>query len=122
MQSNTKQGARRRRYFRGHMAELAAAVYLIAKGHRILARRAQTPVGEVDVIAVKGQRLAFVEVKYRQTLALAQAAITSTLRQRVRRSANVWLSKHPRYQDYDVGFDLIFLRPWKMPHHIENGL
>ena len=33
------------------------------KGHRILARRYKTPVGEIDLVALKGKRLAFVEVK-----------------------------------------------------------
>ncbi len=113
---------RRRRHRRGLWAERVAAAYLMLKGYRILARRWKTHLGEVDLIAVRGTRVAFVEVKFRQTLALSEAAITASLRRRVRCSANLWLAKNTRFQAHDVGFDLIFLRPWHRPHHIENGL
>lgn len=117
-----KRNMRRSRYYIGWMAEGLAVAYMTLKGYRLLARRFKTHVGEVDLIMVRKTRVAFVEVKYRQTLALAEASITSTLRQRVRRSADLWLAKHPRYQRHDVGFDLMLLCPWGRPHHIENGL
>jgi len=119
-QSGSK--VRRQRTRRGRLAEHVASVYLMAKGYRILARRWKTHQGEVDLIAVRGARLVFVEVKYRQSLAAAEASITENLRHRVRRSAQLWLARKADYQGHDVGFDLIFLRPWRWPHHIENGL
>ncbi len=110
------------RYRKGWAAESFAVAYLAMKGYRLIDRRFKTHLGEVDMIMVRSKRIAFVEVKYRQTMALAEASITAMVRQRVRRSANLWLAKHPRYQGYDVGFDLVLQCPWAWPHHIENGL
>ena len=51
----------------GRRAETLAAWWLRLKGWRILATRARTPVGEVDLVARRGRTLAFVEVKARAT-------------------------------------------------------
>ena len=50
---------------KGRVAEAIAAVVLMLKGYRILARRRRTPQGEIDLIAVRGRRLAFVRRKGR---------------------------------------------------------
>jgi Uncharacterised protein family UPF0102 len=55
-----------RAYRRGLFAESIAALLLRLKGHRIIARRYKTPVGEIDLVALKGKRLAFVKVKQRE--------------------------------------------------------
>ena len=47
----------------GRRGERIAAWWLRLKGWRILAMRARTPVGEVDLVARRGHMLAFVEVK-----------------------------------------------------------
>ena len=49
-----------RAYRQGLLAETAAALLLRLKGYRIIARRYRTPVGEIDLVALKGKRLAFV--------------------------------------------------------------
>ena len=113
---------RQRRYRRGHLSEWIAAAFLTAKGYRILARRWKSPGGEIDLIAVRGKRLAFVEVKYRLTREEAEASITTRQRSRIRRGASLWLARHPAYQAHDVGFDLLFLLRRSWPMHIRNGL
>ena len=113
---------RQNRYRQGHWAEVLAAAYLIAKGHRILARRLKTPVGEIDLIAVRGRRVAFIEVKRRRTQADCEAAITPRLRQRVHRAANLWLAKRPAYQNHDLGFDLVFIVPRSWPIYLKDTL
>ena len=113
---------RQRGYRRGHMAEAAAAALLIAKGHRILARRFKTPAGEIDLIVLKGRRVGFVEVKRRGSLVACEASITPRLRQRVRRAAELWLARHERYQTHDIGFDVVFVMPWRWPVHLNDGL
>ena len=49
---------RQRSEWLGRWAEIAAATWLIAKGYRILARRLRSPFGEIDLVAVRGNRLA----------------------------------------------------------------
>jgi putative endonuclease len=71
---------------------------------------------------LKGGRVGFVEVKRRATLTDCEASITPKLRQRVRRASDQWMAKHERFQHHDVGFDLVFVLPWKVPVWIKDGL
>jgi putative endonuclease len=113
---------KRRRDRNARWAERFAALALMLRAYRILAIREKTPAGEIDLIAVRGRRLAFVEVKQRATQEAAEAAITGTQRARVRRAANLWLARHPRYQTHEMGFDVMFVIGRRWPHHIQNGL
>jgi putative endonuclease len=114
---------RRRASWRwGHRSELLGCALLVCKGYRILARRYRTPAGEIDIIARRGNRIAFVEVKNRATLEDAQAAITRQQSVRIHRAADLWLARYPEHQSRDLGFDLIFIVPWKRPVHLRNAL
>jgi putative endonuclease len=114
--------ARRARNRGGRYAEWIAALSLRLRGYRILGMREKTPLGEIDLIAVRGRRLAFVEVKRRATLEAAEAAVTAAQRLRIRRAADLWLARNARYQPYDLGFDIIFMIGRRWPRHVENGL
>jgi len=59
--------ARAKAYRSGLFAETLTALLLRLKGQRIVAQRYRTPVGEIDLVALKGKRLAFIEVKRRKT-------------------------------------------------------
>jgi putative endonuclease len=113
---------RRGRLRRGRISEALAAAALIAKGYLILGRNVKTRTGEIDIIAVRGKRLAFVEVKRRATGEDAEAAITARQAARIRRAADSWLAHRPRYHGYDLAFDVIFMVPRRWPRHIPNGL
>ncbi len=69
-----------------------------AKGNRILARRYKTPVGEIDLVALKGKRLAFVEVKQRRTMDDASWALPTRARRRIVRAAQYWLVEPSRFR------------------------
>jgi putative endonuclease len=107
---------------RGRFAELIATVALMAKGYRILGRNVKTRAGEIDIIAVRGKRLAFVEVKRRLTSADAEAAVSGQQAARIRNAADYWLAYRPRYHGHEQGYDLVLLIPRRWPRHIENGL
>jgi putative endonuclease len=113
---------RRLRLRRGRASEALAAVLLLAKGYLILGRRVKTRAGEIDIIAVRGKRLAFVEVKRRATREDSEAAITARQAARIRRAADHWIAHRPRYHGHEQGFDLILLVPGRWPRHIVNGL
>jgi putative endonuclease len=120
--STSRTETRRARYRAGRWSEWIAAALLMAKGYRILGLRAKTPKGEIDLIAVRGRRLAFVEVKRRLTLEDAEASITPRQRERVRQAALLWLARNARYQQHDLGFDLVFIMPRRWPQHLQNAL
>jgi putative endonuclease len=107
---------------RGRLSEILAAAALIAKGYLILGRNVKTRTGEIDIIAVRGKRLAFVEVKRRATLEDAEAAITARQAARIRRAADSWLAQRTRYHGYDLAFDVVLMVPRRWPRHIPNGL
>ncbi|MGQ0457283.1 MAG: YraN family protein [Hyphomicrobium sp.] len=113
---------RLRGYRRGHSAEWVAAAYLLSRGYRVLARRLRTRQGEIDLIVRKRDRIAFIEVKRRATRDACEAAITDKLRGRVRRAADLWLASHPQHQALTIGFDLVFVTPWRLPEHIIDAL
>lgn len=105
----------------GHRAEAVAALYLTVKGYRLLGRRYRTPVGEIDLIAVRGRRIAFVEVKLRATHAGAAWAVTPRQRARIARAAEYWLARNPQLQTREIGFDVILLAPWSRPKHLQDA-
>lgn len=113
---------RRARDRDGRRAEWIAALALGLRGYRILARRVRTPLGEIDLIAVRGRRLAFVEVKRRATREAAEAAVTAAQRARIRRAADLWLAHNARYQSHELGFDILFLVGCRWPHYLPNAL
>ena len=67
---------RRATFLRGYYAEWIALLCLLAKGYRPLARRYAAGGGEIDLIAVRGDTIAFVEVKARGSMEDALTAIT----------------------------------------------
>ena len=110
------------RYRRGRVSEWLAAAALLARGHRILARRFRTPYGEIDIIAVRGRRLAFVEVKRRATRAEAEAAVTPRQTGRIARAAEFWVSRNPAYREHEQGLDVVFVVPGRLPAHVPDAL
>jgi len=114
--------SRRAHYWRGHASEWIAALLLFMTGYRILARRAKTPAGEIDLVVARGKLIAFVEVKFRPTMEDAEAAITPRQRLRIQRASELWMARRPRFYDYEIRFDVVFLVPWRWPRHIKGGL
>lgn len=108
-------------YRRGLRAETLAAWYLRFKGYRILAMRYKTRVGEIDLIARRGSGIVFAEVKWRSDRQGAMEAIHGDNQARVRRAAELYLQKHPRYTGCETRFDALVLTPRAWPLHIKNA-
>jgi putative endonuclease len=103
----------------GRRAEALAALWLRLKGWRILAKRARTPVGEIDLIARRGRTLAFIEVKARANATNAEMALDDFRLRRVARAAEALASRYARPGD-DIRIDAIFVVPGRWPRHMEN--
>jgi putative endonuclease len=106
---------------RGLSAESRAALLLIAKAYRILARRWKTPFGEIDIVARRGSVVVFVEVKARGSLDEAVEAVTERTKRRVMAAAELWLARHPQHANGGIRFDVIVVTPCKLPRHIVNA-
>ncbi|MGB0719231.1 MAG: YraN family protein [Bdellovibrionales bacterium] len=94
-------------YEKGVAAEARAAAQLRLAGYKILKTRYKTRYGEIDVIALSGDMLVFVEVKARETLDDSLYAITPRNRRRVEQAALYFLAEHPDYADYAMRFDVM---------------
>ena len=105
---------------RGRDGETRAALFLRAKGWRILDKRVRTPVGEVDLVAKRGNLIAFVEVKTRGTLAELDFAIDEHRLSRVAAAAEMLVARYAGPED-DVRIDVVLIAPGSWPRHIENA-
>jgi putative endonuclease len=105
----------------GISAESRAAVWLIAHGYRILARRWKSPLGEIDIIAARRHTLIFVEVEARATLDIAAEAVTERQKQRIAAAAEIWLANNHNDTIRDIRFDAILVAPGKLPRHIQSA-
>jgi putative endonuclease len=111
---------RRKSYRWGHVAEFACCALLLLKGYRILHRRYRTRHGEVDIVARKGKRIVFVEVKARPTLAQGLEANTPRQRRRIEQAAQS-LMRHPSRARLFMRFDMMVARPWRLPYHLKDA-
>lgn len=94
---------------RGLDAEAAACAALAVEGWQVLARRARTPAGEIDLVAARGDLTAFIEVKARPTLAEAAVALGPRQRARLLAAAEALLAEHPDWGRGGVRFDVLLV-------------
>lgn len=87
------------------------------KGYRIVERRYRVQGGEIDIVARRGDTIAFVEVKVRASLAEAAMAIDFVKRRRISQAARVWLGANPWAAPLTWRGDAIYVVPWRWPHH-----
>ena len=117
--SRQARGAAARRS--GRQAEVWAALWLMAKGYRILGFRLRTPQGEIDLLAQRGAVLAVVEVKRRTSLEAALETVTADQRERLRRAGRAIAARRPSLQNLAVRLDLIALAPGRLPVHSRDA-
>ena len=81
----------------GDKGEQAAADWLTARGHEIVARNRRTRYCEIDIVSVKGEVLYFTEVKYRKNDDFGDglAAITAKKQRQMRFAAELFLAGKP---------------------------
>jgi len=92
----------------GVRGERAAARYLKKLGYIVVARGDRSRFGELDVVAVDGRTVVFVEVKTRRSAALDHPAdaVHGDKQRRLTRAATAYLKRH-RLLDYPVRFDVV---------------
>jgi putative endonuclease len=105
----------------GRRAEVLAAVWLMAKGYRILGFRLKTRQAEIDLLALRGATLAVVEVKRRSSLLVALETVSFDQRERLRRAGAALALSRPALKGATVRLDLIALAPGRLPRHIPDA-
>lgn len=105
---------------RGRRGETLAAWYLRLKGWRVMAQRVKTHRGEIDLIARRGNLVAFIEVKWRNNQADLDFAIDEWRLRRVRAAVEAVAHRWMKAGD-DMRIDVLLLAPGRWPRHIVNA-
>jgi putative endonuclease len=92
----------------GRKGEAIAEKHLRVSGYRILERNYRTPVGELDLVAMDGETLVFVEVKARRgtLFGAPEEAVGSHKRRQLERAALVYITRK-RKENLPCRFDVV---------------
>jgi putative endonuclease len=103
---------------KGGEGEAAAALYLEGKGMEIIERNFRSKKGEVDIIALEGETLVFVEVKAWSTLGIdaLEQGLDKKKQSRIIETAKYFLSIHRKYRYMAIRFDVVFIAPQGITH------
>jgi putative endonuclease len=100
---------------------VVAALWLIARGWRVIGFRVPSAQGEIDLLARRGRVLAVIEVKRRRSLDEALAAVAPQQRARLRAAASGLIARRADLAGLAVRLDLIALGPGGWPRHIADA-
>jgi putative endonuclease len=107
-------------------AEDAAEQFLRQAGLKVAQRNFATPFGEIDLIAVDGDTVVFVEVKSRATDAFGppQDGVTRTKQAHLRRAAEIYLKRRGLLDRVPCRFDVLALtgtaeEGWAIQHFVD---
>jgi putative endonuclease len=93
-------------------AERRAVWHYRLRGYRILGTNEWAGGNELDVIARRGRRLVFCEVKEKRQRRYGDPGEMVGLekQRRVRRATEAWLAAHPEMTGLEIRFDVITVR------------
>ncbi|MDR1389053.1 MAG: YraN family protein [Treponema sp.] len=105
-------------YRRGREGERLASLELERRGFLTVARNVRSVSGEVDLIALDGETLVFIEVKNWPIYEIdnLEYSITREKQRRIIETAKYFLCSHREYNERPVRFDVVFLKPGLMRH------
>jgi len=94
---------------RGSWAESTALDYLRQQGLKLITRNFNCRFGEIDLIMSERDTLVFTEVRYRAVAARVSAAesVDTRKQQRIIRSAQYYLQRHPELALRHCRFDVL---------------
>ena len=92
----------------GRRGERAAEKYLRRNGYRIVARNFRAAGAEIDIVAMDGDTLVFVEVKTRRShdAGAPEEAVDERKQKQIRRAAEMFATRY-RADDATMRFDII---------------
>ncbi|PIU19101.1 MAG: YraN family protein [Elusimicrobia bacterium CG08_land_8_20_14_0_20_59_10] len=107
---------------KGARYEEQAAVFLKNAGFSIVDRNWACPMGELDIVARKGDTVIFAEVRERSNPGYGTPAesVTAAKRSKLIRTAMAYLkARRPKAETFR--FDVIAIVPGEPPEHIEDA-
>ena len=102
----------------GRNGEQAVTKYLKKKGYKILAQNYRCKLGEIDIIAMDGSDLVFIEVKTRSGFNFGSpaAAVTTRKQRQISKAAQCYLAEQKLF-DSPARFDVVSVLCDDCKHH-----
>lgn len=93
----------------GRQGEILAKNFLIKKGYQIIDVNYRCKLGEIDIIALKDNKICFVEVKTRNSLTFGKPfeSVNYFKQNRIKKIAQHFLIFNNQYQNLSTRFDVI---------------
>jgi putative endonuclease len=103
---------------KGREGEDRAARALEAKGMRIITRNFRTRTGEIDLVALDGDTIVFIEVKAWSSYGYGDLRYGVDKKKQLRliETAKYFLAVHREYNCMAVRFDVVFAGPLAITH------
>jgi len=116
---NSKKYAARR----GREGEEMASQYLVDAGWLILSRNFRARRGEIDIVALCGEILAFIEVKTinRYTQEDLQHVMGAKKRRSIIETSKLFLAMNRKYNQYRVRYDVMLVQRNACARHMEGA-
>jgi putative endonuclease len=96
----------------GKQGEEQAATALEAAGMEVIAKNFRSKTGEIDIIALEGETIVFVEVKTWSVFGIEDLGygIDARKQQKIIKTAKFFLSENRKYSNMAIRFDVIFVK------------
>jgi putative endonuclease len=103
---------------RGRKGEERAAAALEAAGMEIIAKNVRSREGEVDIVAIDGDTVVFVEVKAWSAFGMENLEYGLDLRKqrKIIKTAKYFLSENRKYNKMAIRFDVVFVKNNSVTH------
>jgi putative endonuclease len=103
---------------RGKEGEEQAAVALENAGMTIIAKNVRSRFGEVDIVAIDGETIVFIEVKTWSAYGLEDLRYSLDLRKqrKIIKTAKFFLSENRKYSKMSIRFDVVFVKKNSISH------
>lgn len=109
----------------GEEGEETAAKFLSDEGYQIIERNYRKRGGEIDIVAMDGETLVFVEVKNLPNgdAEMLSHVLNARKQQHIISTAKHFLLDYPKYENTYIRFDVIALNVPSLPklYHIKNA-
>ena len=102
----------------GRKGEDRAAAALEAAGMEIIARNFRSREGEVDIVAIDGETIVFVEVKAWSAFGLEdlQYGLDIKKQRKIIKTAKFFLFENRKYNKMSIRFDVVFVKNNSVTH------
>ncbi|GHV83400.1 UPF0102 protein [Spirochaetia bacterium] len=95
----------------GKQGEDRAVYHIEEAGLKVITRNFRSKAGEVDIVAIDGSTIVFIEVKAWSAFSIEnlEYSISKKKQQRIIETAKFFLLKHREYSEASVRFDVLFI-------------